>query len=154
MEIKQDLSNSATPLNQPTEHSQRVYNVAKGCLGKHITEDPNVDPALGCAEAISHVLDEAGYDLGSHGIAGTSELYTWLKNHFTPVTDPLPGDVLISPTGTSTKGSPHGHVAIVAKYGILSNSSTTGKFSENFTLDSWKQYYSNLGFPMFFFRAK
>ena len=154
METKQDLTNSASPTNQPTEHSQKVYDVAKSCLGTHITEDPSVDPALGCAEAVSYVLEQAGYDLGFHGIAGTSDLYTWLKNHFTPVTDPLPGDVIISPTGTSTTGSPHGHVGIVAKYGVLSNNSNDGKFEENFDLTKWHNYYSALGFPVLFFRAK
>ena len=134
METKQDLSNAATPTNQPTFHSSNIYKIAKDCLGKHITEDPNVDPNLGCAEAVSYVLEQAGYDLGSLGIEGTSELYTWLQNHFTQVVNPLAGDIIISPTGTSTTGSPHGHVGIVAKYGILSNSSSSGLFLENFDL--------------------
>lgn len=154
METKQDLSNSASPTNQPTIHSSNIYNIAKGCLGRHITEDPSVDPNFGCAEAISFILEKAGYDLGSLGIAGTAELYTWLQNHFTPVTIPLAGDVVISPTGMARDSSAHGHVAIVANYGILSNSSSTGLFTENFTLDSWKADYGTAGFPILFFRAK
>lgn len=152
----QDLTNAATEENQQTIQSKNVYLVAKENLGKHITEDENVPAELGCAEAVSFVLTKAGYDLTPQGIAGTADMYAWLKisAKFKEVTAPLPGDIIISPTGTSTLNSPHGHVGIVAEYGILSNNSETGLFLEVFDLTKWNTYFSQLGFPVFFFRPQ
>jgi hypothetical protein len=133
----------------------RIYNAAAACLEKHITLDPSVPGELGCAEAVSYVLKQAGYILPEEGIAGTAALYVWLQQHFTPVSVPQYGDVIISPSGMSTKGSPHGHTGIVAKYGILSNDSDSGLFLEKYTLASWATYFHTTeGFPVFYFRSK
>lgn len=133
----------------------RIYNTAAAALGKHITLDPSVPPDLGCAEAVSYVLKMSGFLLPEAGIAGTSALYIWLQRNFIPVTNPIFGDIIISPTGFSSIGSSHGHTGIVAKYGILSNDSDTGLFLEKYTLTSWHQYFAvTEGFPVFYFRSK
>lgn len=130
-----------------------IYAAAKITLGTHITLDPTVPPDVGCAEAVSYVLLKAGLPMPPKGIAGTSALYAWCQKHLKAVTDPQAGDVVISPTGMSSKGTPHGHTGIVARYGILSNDSDTGLFLEKYTLDTWKQYFgTKLGFPVFYFR--
>lgn len=134
--------------------TNKIYLEAKACLDKHITLDPSVPPDLGCAEAVSFVLKNAGVqNLPTNGYAGTHDLYIWLKNHSTQVTTPQAGDVIISPTGTSTINSPHGHTGIVALYGILSNDSDTGLFMEKYTLDTWNKYFHGVeGFPVYYFR--
>lgn len=132
-----------------------IYTAAAKCYEKHITLDPSVPFDLGCAEAVSYVLKVSGIVFPTEGIAGTAALYTWLQQHFILVVNPLPGDVVISPTGFSSKNSPHGHTGIVAKYGILSNDSDTGLFLEKYTIASWHQYFGvTEGFPVFYFRSK
>lgn len=150
-----DLVPTASPVVTPAPTSA-IYTAAKSCLDKSITLDATVPSDLGCAEAVSYVLQKAGIQgIPPIGYAGTSDLYTWLQQHFTAVTDPLPGDVVISPTGTSSIGTPHGHTGIVALYGILSNDSDTGLFMEKYTLASWQQYFGvALGFPVYYFRQK
>lgn len=132
-----------------------IYEIAKSCLGKHITLNENVPPELGCAEAISYILKQAGYTLPEGGFAGTYDLYKWLLANFNQRDIPIVGDIIISPTGTSSKQAKHGHVGCLGKYGILSNHSDTGLFLEVFTLQKWQDYYGDLlGFPVYFFRAK
>lgn len=132
---------------------KRLYEIAKSHLGEHITMDEFVPHELGCAEAISYCLNEAGFKVPSNGFAGTAQLYDWLLANFEQVFEPKMGDVIISPTGTSSKGSAHGHCGINGKYGILANNSDSGLFAEIFTLTSWNKYYQDaLGFPVYFFR--
>lgn len=138
-----------TPITKPTMNS-KIYDFAKSCMGKDIAATQN---ELGCAEAVSYVLNHclvSGFPKA--GILGTAELNSWLKKNASIVTTPLPGDIIISPTGSSTKGAKHGHVGVVAKFGILSNNSMNGLFQETYTLDEWHEYYHNrLGFPVLFY---
>lgn len=140
-----------------TSTSQTIYNVAVACLGKHITLDATVPPDLGCAEAVSYMLETAGITgLPAKGEAGTAELYAWLKlnKQFVQTTTPVAGDIVISPTGMSSKASPHGHTGIVGKNGILSNDSDTGLLLEKYTLQTWAQFFGlTEGFPVFYFHA-
>jgi len=77
---------------------------------------------------------------------------------FIRVTDPEPGNIIISPTGFSSlrDKSPikHGHVGIFGKdLKIMSNSSATGKFEENYTLDTWIQRFRKEGlYPIYYFK--
>lgn len=145
------------PISNPTPmtNSQKLYLAAKACLGKDMVEDPTVDPALGCAESVNEVFKLAfGKEIG--GGSSTAELYQVLKTdpRFKEATAPAAGYIVISPTGTSTKSAPHGHVGIYGMYGILSNNSMTGTFQEYYTEQSWHDYYvEKLGFPMFFFEV-
>lgn len=136
--------------------SKKIYDTAASCLGQHITLDTSVSADLGCAEAVSYVLKNAGVPgLPTRGIAGTAALYTWLcsSGQFDEPTQPLPGDIIISPTGAPTARFAHGHVGIVAKHGILSNNSYTGKFDEALNLDSWRDFFQvRGGFPIYYFR--
>lgn len=143
-----------TPPHTPSR-AETIYTTAKSLIGEHLTLNSNIPPDLGCAEAISYVLKQAGIvGLPQTGIAGTAALFTWLKANFQAVAQPLAGDIIISPTGTSTLGTSHGHVGCVAMYGILSNDSNTGLFKENYTLGSWDDlFHRELGFPIYYFRA-
>lgn len=131
--------------------NEKIYNLAKSCLGKDIAKTQN---ELGCAEAVSYLLttlNVAGFPKA--GYLSTLDLFHWLKAHATQVTVPEIGDVIISPTGTSSKKSAHGHVGIVAKFGVLSNNSMNGLFEEYYTLEKWRAYYGDkLGFPIYYFK--
>jgi len=144
-------------MNQ-TQNNLAVYNAAKKCLGVHITLDPTVPPDVGCAEAVSFVLKKAGVqNIPPKGFAGTADLYHFLSD-FQPQfwfksDSPLPGDVIISPTGSPNTAFLHGHVGILGLHGILSNNSDTGLFDEHITLAAWNDFYKvRGGFPVYFFR--
>lgn len=148
-----------TPMPQKTMN-EKIYEFAKSCLGKDIAATQN---ELGCAEAVSYILKHCAVpNFPTKGFLSTAELNSWLVVNETNIAKlsgtiedatPQPGDIIISPTGTSTKGALHGHVGIVALHGILSNNSMTGLFDEYYTLEKWQAYYqTKLGFPVLFYR--
>lgn len=142
-----------TPPTAPVviSNRERLYDMAKACLGKDIAKTQD---ELGCAEAVNYVYKKTfGTPIG--GETSTAGMYEVLKKdkRFVKVDEPLFGDIIISPTGTSTLNALHGHVGIVAKYGILSNNSLNGLWQEKFTLQSWKIYYTNRGFPVYYYRV-
>lgn len=138
-------------MNQQTSNSLKVYNTAKSLIGQALAPDP----VLGCAETVNIIFKQAiGVEAG--GEASTQAMYTALQDtkRFTFITrcNALPGDIIISPTGLGKY--PHGHVGIVAIYGILSNSSSDGRLHENYDIDTWTNYFERQGgFPVLFFRV-
>lgn len=159
--ILQALINLVRKNNLPdtavmTPGQKAIYTHATQCLNTHITLDPSVSPELGCAEAVSFILRPTIGTMPSQGFPGTAGLYQFLQDSpdFVAVTVPIEGDVVISPTGTSAKGSPHGHTGIVMENGnIASNDSNLGIFRENYTITSWPKYFTIVeGFPIFYFR--
>jgi len=131
---------------------QKIYNLAKSCLGKDIARTQD---ELGCAESVSYILIKCGVvNFPVAGFLGTAEFYGWLSKYAKKVEIPQPGDIIISPTGYSTKGAKHGHIGVVANYGVMSNNSLNGLFQQHFvSLDAWKQYFTvKLGFPTEYFR--
>lgn len=137
---------------------QKIYTEAAACLNRHITLDATVPSDLGCAEAVTYVLKNAGVqNIPDTGIPGTAALYQFFITNptmFTRVLAAEPGDIVISPTGQSTLGVAHGHTGIVADYGILSNDSDSGLFLEKYTETTWARYFGVAnGFPIYYFRA-
>lgn len=131
-----------------------IYEKAKSCLGTDIAATQN---ELGCAEAVSYIFNACKVQyFPAKGFLSTADFYKWLKTNAVLVTDePQPGDIIISPTGTSTIGSTHGHIGVVGKFGIMSNNSMNGLFQQNYTMDSWTRYYHvKLGFPVLYYRAQ
>lgn len=142
-------------MEKPTSDSVLFYEVAKKCLNK--SQVPNgYDPVLGCAISLNTIHKKTfGREIG--GGSSTLNLYNALKNDntFISVIDPVYGDIIISPTGTApiTSPLPHGHVGIVAKYGIMSNNSNNGLWEVNHSLESWTKYYKiKGGYPIYYFR--
>lgn len=128
------------------DNSHIIYDTAKGLLGQHITLNDNVPKDVGCAEAVSYVLKKSGVNIPNGGIAGTSTLCDFLQHSsvFKEVFNYEIGAVIVSPTG-SGNGKIEGHTGICAIYGILSNDSSTGLFSEQWNIQNWKQYYNVYG---------
>lgn len=144
---------------QETSNSQKLYDTAVACLGRDMSPQNLAPNSLACAESLNGVFKEAFgkvIDDGS-GLLSTAGLYQRLKNdsRFTQVNDPQPGDIVISPTGLSYKGSAHGHCGLWGKFDIMSNDSDTGKWKDNYTHQAWYDVFQKeLGFPVFFFRVK
>lgn len=139
------------PAPDPDKNRLALYNLAKSCLGRDIAATQN---ELGCAEAVSYLLHALKVQAFTPTLS-TQQLYAELNTRaaFAEVKDPLPGDIIISPTGYSTKGSAHGHVGVVGFHGIMSNNSMSGLWDQYYTETSWEQYYKEkLGFPIVYFR--
>lgn len=147
---------STCDVNEQTANSKKLYDAAAAALGKSLVPS-GYDPELGCAISLNTLYKQVfGVSIG--GDASTASLYKVLSENpqrFKQVTDPLPGDIIISPTGMQKSTSPfnHGHVGVVAKEGICSNDSTSGQWHEYYTLQTWKNRYQTVGgFPVLFFR--
>jgi len=113
------------------------------------------NPELGCALAVNEVHKKAfGECIG--GWSSTFLLYTVLleNKNFKEVNYPLPGDIIISPTGYGSGSIKHGHVGIVDFDGkIMSNNSSTGLWGDKWSVNSWNKYYNGEGgFPVKYYR--
>lgn len=129
---------------------EKIYNTAVANLGQHLTLDPSVAFEVGCAEAVSKVLQLAGVQgIPQRGYAGTDDLFQWLKvnKNFVQTAQPQWGGIVVSPT----IGSNHGHCGIILKRGIASNDSSNGKFNENYSVDSWVNVFENKGLATYYF---
>lgn len=149
------LLNSFNNLVEKTP-AQIFLETAKKCLNQDVTPEDKVSDDVDCANTVNRIYKIAfGEEIG--GGASTYELYQRLLKHpkFIQVSSPEPGDVYISPTGFGTNPAmPHGHVGIVGEGGsIMSNDSRDGKFKQNYTFESWRQYYVNRGgYPVRIFK--
>lgn len=140
----------ALDLEPANPTTQKIYDTAKSLLGQDASPADQAPDSLACAETVNNIVRIAtGSPVG--GGASTYAMWQVLR---TPggrwrsviVSEALPGDIIISPTGSITNARlEHGHVGIVAKFGILSNNSEDGKLSENFDIDSWRRYYTQFG---------
>ncbi len=130
---------------------QVIFETAKGCLGKIMAP---IYKEWGCAEAVNNIVKMAiGREIG--GGPSTYRMYLILKDskEWQRVTDSMPGDLIISPTGFGT-GKISGHVGIVSDdQKIISNNSETLKLDEHYDLRSWDARYKVVGgFPVYFYR--
>lgn len=135
----------------PTPQGQRLYSEAVNSLGKDASPNDLAPDELGCAETVSDIIISAGFAMPV--ILSTAELFSYFKNSscWAEVGTPLPGDVVISPTGEGGRGGiTHGHTGFIIMNGpqgvqIASNSSATGTFEQNYTLASWRARWALLG---------
>lgn len=128
-----------------------IYQTALDTLGVDASPNDLAPDELGCAESVTNILNRT---VGTRIITGTWTLNQYFlgSDDWETVYDPQPGDIVISPTGEGGKGKV-GHTGIVGQNGIImSNSSYTGKWSANYTVDSWREYYKT--FPTYFYRLK
>ncbi len=137
-------------------NADKLVASTKKLLGHNLSEGTGVPYYVACAISVNKVHQDAfGFPIG--GGASTSELYKALQSskYFELVTTSNPGCVIISPTGTGTKPAyPHGHVGLIANFGICSNDSSTGIFSENYKdINDWKHQFGDIeGYPTFLFK--
>lgn len=141
--------------NLSTPQGQKIFETAKSLLGVDASPNDIAPDELGCAETVSEVIIKAGFKMPI--IVSTKNLYDWLrtKKEWLETTTPIPGDIVISPTGSGGKnGITHGHTGVVGVGGvIMSNSSATGRFEPNFTINRWVAYYQTKGgYPVKYYR--
>lgn len=138
--------------NFPTLESRRLFEVTMNNIGKDLSPTQN---ELGCAETVN-TLCSIAFGIPAGGGLSTTGMYQALLSHekFIRVYSPLPGDIVISPTGYGNGNMSHGHVGVVvAGERIASNNSYNSLLEINYTINSWKERYGKVGgFPVVFFR--
>lgn len=136
---------------------KRLFVTAACSLGTDASPNDVAPDEYGCAETVDTIHRKA---LGTF-ITGTLTLSTavlykhFLKGGAWVESAGEPGDIVISPTGWGTNPAmPNGHVGYVSiDRKIMSNSSATGMFEENYNLDTWRErYVVKGGYPMKFYK--
>lgn len=142
----------------PKTPMERLYAAAVACIGMDASPRDFAPDELGCMESVDTIYNHAfGHFIGN-GKTPTLSTYEGFQflNHsgnFEVVLNPEPGCIIISPTAYGVGKLSNGHTGIVAKFGIMSNDSETGKWQKNYTIDSWRKRYEQLGgFPVVFFK--
>ena len=135
-----------------------LYATTVSCFNTDASPADRAPDELACAETVNEIHRRAfGVSIDEPGVS-TTKLYhalIALKSMFVEVSVPLPGDIIISPTGYGgTRQIRHGHVGIVGENGeIYSNDSDTGKLLKKWTIDRWFDHYKNAGgYRVVFFR--
>lgn len=130
-----------------------IYNTAVRLLGMHLTLDPSVPRDVGCAEADSFVLKNAGYaaSMPQKGIPNVLGIIAWALTHGEEIQEPEPGCIVTahSPNPYDTTDA---HTGIGLRHGIASNNSNTGIFSENYTYEGWNTSFKSKGSKTRYFR--
>jgi hypothetical protein len=143
-----------------TLNSLRLYTTAKSKLGFDASPRDRAPDRLACADSFACIYKEATGDPIFDGVVGTAAIHKIVisnpqKFEIVKIEDALPGDGINSPTGYGDfKKMPHGHCGIIGVDGrIMSNSSETGKWIYNFTLETWTRYFRDIGgYPIIIFR--
>lgn len=142
---------------------EKLYQTLISSIGKRMTLDVSVPPELGCAQALSALLKQSGFDVPKYGISGTATLAIWMQNNpqFEQIFAPEDKCIIISTTN-SGNGSVRGHCGVLGvkgkqfkdDWGIVSNDSQTGLLLELWNYTNWVEFYIKKGqLETFFFRA-
>jgi hypothetical protein len=161
--ILEDISN----LRMDHENRIKLYEAAYEALDSDASPKDQAPDELACAESFNAIYKKAfGENFYSGNLLSTYFLRKALIESplFKRVQNPLPGDVVISPTGyakhKNPDGSyviPNGHVGICMFGGdIASNDSRKqylGLWRINYTIDGWKDRWERRGgYPVEFYR--
>lgn len=149
-------------MNEQTENSIHLYKESKKRIGTPLVKF-GINPVYGCASSLNSLNKLAFPHEGEiGGGASTYELLQALIKsvHYFELSskfgEPLPGDIIISATGTSTLEDPevkNGHCGVVGKVQIMSNNSMTGLWDTQFVPETWRTRYEVLaGIPTRYFR--
>lgn len=134
----------------------KLYATALSFLGSDASPLDEAPDDLGCADSVSLIIKSAFPD-AIKGSVSTAVLFNQLNNSsaFKRVKDFKSGDIVISPTGFGKTGKiKNGHTGIVGEgEEIMSNSSSTGLWTANYTVKSWVDRFRTLGgYPIYVFR--
>ena len=145
--------------------SEIIYDEACRCLGRDISPREN---EYGCQESCNVLLYFATGEALCNSLS-TFIGYQTMKSskRFKEIKEPdiKRGDIIISPTSTSKlKGKAlkvkNGHIGIIGDMlvdnrdiKIMSNSSNTSLWTQNYLLSSWKKRWGNAGYPVLFYRC-
>jgi hypothetical protein len=138
-------SPGSNPITQDSQNLQDAITKSLGTLSSKGIEGAD-NGILGCGWAFNQVLQRAGYaSVGSNPMY-TPSIYQALvsgADGAKEVAAPVAGQITVIITPSDSQG--HGHVGFVGTDGqtVYSNSSSTGLFSQNYSVDSWTGRQSN-----------
>ena len=157
LSLKELLKLFKPMINPINEKNNRLilFSFAVQALGTDASPNDVAPDEFGCAESINQIHQNAfGFQIG--GGLSTYRMYKALLESlfFIKIDQPSEGDIVISPTGYGNGKLPSGHVGIVGERGkIMSSSSATGRFEENYTIKTWENRYRKIGgYPIHYFR--
>ena len=134
-EVK-DTPVTDTPEPVKDSLSDKLLAEAKSKLGQDVTTKDLAPTELACVEAVTEILNKVvPFPIMTY----TPTFLTELKkdSRFKATLDLKAGNIIVSPTG-SGNGTVRGHAGILDDNGrIMSNSSATGKWEANYTIDGW-----------------
>lgn len=125
----------------------RIYTVASEIVRnpRRLTLNNAVSEEFGCAEAVSWILLNAGFNIPNGGIANVNGLIDWmLMNGFEEIQIPLAGAIITSHMAERSNPN-HAHTGVCLHYGIGSNNSNNGLFQQNYTYQGWKAAFDSKG---------
>jgi hypothetical protein len=130
-----------------------LLDVCKAHLGTDASPNDLTKDETACAETMTTLLKKVYPQTPI--ITGTWTLWEYLKNPkngWVPSSGYSPETIILSPTGTGKAGTT-GHVGIFLEDGLIaSNDSRTGKFIQNYTLNTWQaRYRDKQGMPIYLF---
>ena len=141
-QIQALLNNLRSFLNEPRI---RLYSMAVKCIGLQLSSPNNI--ALGCVDSLNE-LHRRVFGKKIVEASSTIKLKFALDNDrsFVQVYTPAPCDIVLSVTGTGNGKLSNGHTGIVlTDRKIASNSSVNGRWTQNYTIDTWVARYSSYG---------
>lgn len=127
-----------------------IFKTALENQGRDVSPLDRATDEYGCAESVTELLRLVFPTFPV--ITGTWTLNQYLSSDrkWAPTDSPKAGDVIISPTGEGGARK-IGHVGIVGEHNtVMSNSSYTGLWTTNYTIDTWKTKYKT--FPVYYYR--
>lgn len=129
--------------------AEELYESAKAYLGEDASWRNIAPKELACAESVSSIIQHIYPDFPIEVSTIRLEKVLDGDQRFEYTTDWKPGTIIISPTN----GESIGHVGIFGTDNkIMSNTSLTGMWEQNYTLDSWiRRYRSKLGLKIYFY---
>lgn len=133
--------------NVQTAASKELLALAISKKGTDVSPYDRAADAYGCAETASTLLNLL--DPTFTIVTGTYTLDEALLRsaNFVQVQLPLPGDLVIYPTGKGgTKEIPNGHVGVVGERGeVWSNNSKNGLLDNHLTVSLMRKIFRDLG---------
>lgn len=157
-----------TPLPEPvkpeppkkpmqTETGEQLYAKSKSLLGQELTPGDEIPDVVGCVANLQEVYRRTtGRYIGNgSALYSTKALKDWMlkDKNFTQPSEPLPGDILVYPTGEGNGNVSNGHCFVVGKRDWMSNNSFNGLWSADFTEAKARAFYEKKGgFTPYIFR--
>lgn len=124
---------------QPTTQD-KIKEVTLGLVGFDLSTV--VDNNLACVETVSRIVQKVYPDFPLMISTIAVKEYFKTDKRFRPTLDLTPWSIILCVTGTGNGKIKHGHIGILGENGLIySNSSLTGRFEQNYTVDSWVNRY-------------
>lgn len=141
---------------KPMTKSEELAKLAKEKIGTDFTDDKIVPDDVSCVFATTTILNELDPDIPI--MYHTKVFQDWLAGSlkFQEIYEPEAGSIVICATGTNTRPDiiSNGHTGIyLDDFNIVSNSSESGLWQQNYDRLSWRQrFYYRGGFVIRLFK--